>query len=46
MGGGQMWAVFNKRGKVMRVKAKEIAESDVNGFIEEFRSKINNSKDW
>lgn len=46
MGNGQLWAVFNKKGKVMRSKAKETAENDINSFLQNLKVKINKSNDW
>ncbi|KPE50993.1 DUF4468 domain-containing protein [Chryseobacterium indologenes] len=43
---GYLWAVFNKKGKVMREKAKETAESDIKEFIKGLHEKISSKNDW
>lgn len=43
---GFMWAVFNKKGKVTREKAKQAAEVDVADFVEKLKKKINNPNNW
>lgn len=43
---GYLWAVFNKKGKVMRSKAKEVAEQDIKEFTESLLKKINANSDW
>lgn len=42
---GYMWAVFNKKGKVMRSKSKEIAEQDLKDFVTGLINKIHESSD-
>lgn len=43
---GYLWAVYNKKGKVMKSKAKEIAEQDIKDFISGLLKKINTTNDW
>ena len=42
---GYMWAVFNKKGKVMRSKSKEIAEQDLKDFVTGLLNKFHESSD-
>lgn len=42
---GYMWAVFNKKGKVMRSSAKVAAENDLNNFIADLKKKIESKKE-
>lgn len=43
---GYIWAVFNTKGKIMRSKAKDIADQDVNDFIKSLKNKIESKEEW
>lgn len=46
IGPGYLWAVYNKKGKVMRSKSKEVAEQDLKDFVNGLLKKINSNNDW